>query len=178
MPENRDVEAWVQSIDREVSALARANAQTNARLDALHGQMSHVESVVDKINERESAPKPPFQLLGAIAAIATLVVAFGVFINLRLVPTEAALDRVTADVEHHEETSRVEHSAQGRMIGETRVLLEELDRSHRHLDEMHHETEDQVSRLEQETSKHGAQISTLHRLVEYLAGLDNDRPAR
>ena len=178
MAENRDVESWVQSIDREVSALARANAQTNARLDAQHNQLSHIESVLDSLNERANQPKPPFQLLGAIAAIATLVVAFGVFINLRLVPNEAALARVVADVEHHEHTSRIEHSDQNRRIGETEVLLNELDRSHRHLDEMHHKTEDQVATLEQEAAAHTAKIETLQRLMVYLADGKDDRQAR
>ena len=158
-----DLEQWVHSIDREVSSLVRSTAQLNARMDAQTAQLKHIEDAVDKWADRVSTPKPPIQILGAIAAIATLVVAFSVFINLRLAPSESTLAAVHENVEIHDRLSKAEHAKQGIDIAENEVLIGEIKEAHEHLDEMHHDTQARVTDLEKQQAASSAKIE----LIEY-----------
>jgi len=99
-----------------------------------------MEIGVDKLLEREIAPKSNLGILGAVGAIATIVLIFATFLELRLSPSELMLQglwaRNEANVEIRAEDARED--------ADTRARVLQLENDLGHLDIQHHDTQERL----------------------------------
>jgi len=140
-----DLKTWVRSLDREVTTLGRAMSSMRSTVEASEERQARIEANVDKLLDIQSKPKPPFQLLGTIAVIATLLIAFGTFIELRMGPSEDLLFTNQMEIKQ----IREEGSSGGKAADATLIAnVAHLNEQFKHLDFRFHENEKRLNASE------------------------------
>lgn len=150
--EDEGLHTWVHSLDREVTALGMSNAALNSKIDAHDNTLQRIEASLDKLVDGFSKPKPPIQLLQAFAAIAAIVVAFGIFLELRLSPSELMTELLYNELATSTAITTSTLSARGGIIASATANIENITEKLMHLDEQHHLSQDRINALERVTS--------------------------
>ena len=163
-----DLKSQVQSLDREVTSMGRAQASMRAKLESHDDALTRIEHGVDSLLAAQAKPKPPVQIIAGLAAIATIVMVFGVFIEMRMAPTESLLAQMFTS---GSETHRRVWDDLGDVEMKVATLVSDLSHEEgrlSHLDEMHHVTQARVTAAEILAAQTAA-------TVEVLAGTARDK---